>query len=84
MMIEISLLIALVSLIAVVPVALQVRRALPQVQMLRDAMETGPVLREVRYTLREVIVVPAAPTVVAFPARAVPAPGQSGHWRKAA
>lgn len=84
MSIEISLLITLVSLIAITPVALQVHRALPQVQMLRDAVEAGPVLREVRYTLREMIVVPASPKVVAFPARAVPAPGQSGHWRKAA
>lgn len=84
MSIEISLLITLVSLIAITPVALQVRRALLQVQMLRDAVEAGPVLREVRYTLREMIVVPASPKVVAFPVRSVPAPGQSGHWRKAA
>lgn len=84
MMVEISLLIVLVSLIAVVPVALQVRRALPQVRLLRNAVAAGPVMREVRYTLREVIVVPASTGVVPFPARPVPAPGQSGHWRKAA
>lgn len=77
---EFALLFALLAVIVIAPVVGQVRRLAPQIAKLRAEL-AQPQMRELRFTIREVIAVPIPAQVVAFPARRL---GQPGDWRKAA
>ena len=83
MIAEFALLFALLAVIVVAPVVGQVRRLAPQIAKLRAELAAPPQMRELRFTIREVIAVPVPAQVVAFPARS-PSAGRSGQWRKAA
>lgn len=83
MIAEFALLFALLAVIVVAPVVGQVRRLAPQIAKLRAELAAPPQMRELRFTIREVIAVPVPAQVVAFPARSASA-GRSGQWRKAA
>ena len=80
MIAEFALLFALLAVIVIAPVVGQVRRLAPQIAKLRADL-AAPQMRELRFTIREVIAVPIPAQVVAFPARHF---GQPGDWRKAA
>ena len=80
MIAEFALLFALLAVIVIAPVVGQVRRLAPQIAKLRAEL-AQPQMRELRFTIREVIAVPIPAQVVAFPARRL---GQPGVWRKAA
>lgn len=80
MIAEFALLFALLAVIVIAPVVGQVRRLAPQIAKLRADL-AAPQMRELRFTIREVIAVPIPAQVVAFPARYF---GQPGDWRKAA
>ncbi|MGB7656163.1 MAG: hypothetical protein WBL74_11840 [Novosphingobium sp.] len=84
MIAEFALLFALMAVVVVAPVIGQVRRLAPQIAKLRAELAAPPQMRELRFTIREVIAVPVAAQIVAFPARVAPAAGKPGHWRKAA
>ena len=84
MIAEFALLFVLLAGVVVAPVVAQLRRLALQIATLRAELAAPPQMRELRFTIREVIAVPAAAQVVAFPARLAPAAGQPGHWRKAA
>ncbi len=68
MAVEFSVLIALVVLVVAAPVVMQLRGIAPRVAALRDALDAAPTTREVRYTIREVVVI-RDPKVVALPVR---------------
>lgn len=84
MIAEFALLFVLLAVVAVALVVGQLRQLSPQIARLRAELAAPPQIRELRFTIREVVAVRALADVVAFPARAVPAAGQPGHWRKAA
>lgn len=84
MTVEFALLFVLMAVVAVSPVVIQLRRLAPQIAHLRTELAAPPPMREVRFVCREVVAVPSAAQVVAFPARVPPAAGQPGPWRKAA
>ena len=84
MIAEFALLFTALAVVVLVPVVGQLRRLAPQIAQLRAELAAPPQMRELRFTIREVIAVPAPAQVVAFPARDAPAAGRPGHWRKAA
>ena len=81
---EFSLLFVMVAMVLALPVIGQLRGLAPQLEKLRQDLSNAPLVREVRYTIREVIVVHKTAEVVAFVPRPSPPPGSPGHWRKAA
>ena len=81
---EFSLLLVMTAMVLALPVIGQVRGLAPQIEKLRQDLAAAPLVREVRYTIREVIVVPKTAEVVAFAPRPSPPAGTPGHWRKAA
>lgn len=84
MIAEFALLFALIAVVVVAPVVGQVRRLAPQIARLHAELAAPPQMRELRFTIREVVAVPLRAQIVAFPARIAPAAGKPGHWRKAA
>ena len=81
---EFSLLLEMTAMVLALPVIGQLRRLAPQIEKLSQDLAAAPLVREVRYTVREVIVVPKTAEVVAFVSRSSPPTGAPGHWRKAA
>lgn len=81
---EFSLLLVMTAMVLALPVIGQLRRLAPQIEKLSQDLAAAPLVREVRYTVREVIVVPKTAEVVAFVSRSSPSTGAPGHWRKAA
>ena len=61
------------SLVALAVIAVSVARALPQVRGLKAALANCPETRELRFTVRELVVAPARGNVVALPVRFKPA-----------
>lgn len=57
------------SLVALAAIAVAVVRALHQVRGLKAAMANCPETRELRFTVRELVVTPARGNVVALPVR---------------
>ena len=69
MAVEFSMLMALAALAVLVPVVGQLRGLAPRVAALREELEAAPLTRELRYTIREVVVIRDDPKVVALPLR---------------
>lgn len=69
MTVDFSLLISLTALIAVAALVHQVRGLAPRIAALRTALDSAPATRELRYSIREVIVLRQG-NVVALPLRA--------------
>lgn len=69
MTVEISLLIALFAASALAPVVLQLRALGPRIAALREELETADYVREVRFTIREVVVLRNDGKVVPLPVR---------------
>lgn len=84
MIAEFALLFALLTVVVIAPVLSQVRRLAPQIATLRAEMAAPPQMRELRFTIREVIAAPLPAQVVAFPARVAPAARRTSQWSKAA
>ena len=63
----------LAALVALAVIAVAVARALPQVRELKAALANCPETRELRFTVRELVVAPARGNVVALPVRFKPA-----------
>ena len=59
----------LAAFIALSVIAVTVRDALPQVRALKAALANCPETRELRFTVRELVVTPAGGNVVALPVR---------------
>ena len=59
----------LAALVAFAVIAASVVRALPQVRALKAALANCPETRELRFTVRELVVTPARGNVVALPVR---------------
>lgn len=68
MTVEFSLLITIAALVALAPVALQLRGLADRIAALRNDMSDADYTRELRFTIREVVVV-RDPKVVALPMR---------------
>jgi hypothetical protein len=81
---EFSLLFVLAAILLTVPVIWQLRGLGARIEVLRHELDTAPLARELRYTIREVVVATKSADVVAFPQRTLPPAGSPGHWRKAA
>ncbi|MEQ1497854.1 MAG: hypothetical protein ABL914_04270 [Novosphingobium sp.] len=73
--VEFALLLAVSGLIAFGSLIGSVRAALPRVSAIRQALDSAPQTRELRYTIREVIVIRNS-NVIALPIRParIPAP----------
>jgi hypothetical protein len=84
MIAEFALLFVLLAAVVVAPVVGQLRRLAPQIAKLRAELAAPPQMRELRFTIREVIAVPVPAQIVTFPARVASAAGRPGRWRKAA
>lgn len=84
MIAELTLLLAIAALIAAAPVVGQLRALAPQIVKVQADLAAAPQARELRYTIREVIVARDTAAVVAFPQRLAPPSGSPVHWRKAA
>ena len=81
---EVSLLFVLAAILLALPVIGPVRGLGARIAVLRRELDSAPLVREFRYTIREVVVATRNAEVVAFPQRIPPPAGTPGHWRKAA
>ena len=63
----------LAALVAFAVITASVARALPQVRAVKAALANCPETRELRFTVRELVVTPARGNVVALPVRLKPA-----------
>jgi len=61
------------AIVALTVIAAAMLRALPQARALKAALAACPETRELRFTIRELVVTPARSNVVALPVRIKPA-----------
>ena len=65
------------AFVALAVIAVSMARAVPQVRALKAALASCPETRELRFTIRELVVTPARGNVIALPVRFKPAALQS-------